>query len=398
MVKKILIATDTYYPSVNGAAYFTYRLAEGLAVKEDHRIFVIAPSRTKENTVSVHNGVTVYGIRSIGVPVYQNFRISPLILTRNSIMKAVKEIAPDVIHIQNHFMIGRGVAEAAWKLDIPIVGTNHFMPENLVHYFHLPKFAERRLKKFGWQQFLKVFEYLDVVTTPTETAAQLLRNIGLRKRVVTVSCGIDLTRFNPTNDGSYLRRLYKIPDDRPVLLYVGRMDKEKRIETVLRALQRILRSMDVHLILAGIGKQRIKLEIEATGMGIRNAVTFTDFVPDDDLPNLYTIADVFVNAGIAELQSIVTMEAMASGLPVVAVNAMALPELVKDGKNGFLFPIDDDLTLADRIITIFNDPILKKRMSANSLQSIQKHNINNSIQIFESLYRQAITEHQYKRP
>ena len=278
---KILIATDTYYPSVNGAAYFTYRLANAL-VQKGHTVFVICPSRSFNDTITNEKGVVVYGIRSLRIPVYQNFRMSPLAISKKSIDRVVQEISPDVVHIQNHFMIGKGVALAAKRLGISVMGTNHFMPENLVHYFHLPKFAERKLIAFGWNQCIKVFEQLDFVTTPTKTAADLLRKAGFGNEITSISCGIDLNRFNPRNDGAYLKERYNIPD-RPVLLYVGRLDKEKRIEVILRALQTILKDMEVQLMLAGVGKLRIPLEIKAQEMGVRHYVTFTEFVPDEDL-------------------------------------------------------------------------------------------------------------------
>jgi 1,2-diacylglycerol 3-alpha-glucosyltransferase len=385
---KILIATDTYYPDVNGAAYFTYRLATILA-KRGHNVFVMCPSRSFRNTVSNDKGVTVYGIRSIHLPVYRDFRVSPLFTSR-IIRGAVKEISPDIVHIQNHFLIGKEAVSAAKKLGIPIIGTNHFMPENLVHYLHLPRIAERWAQKLAWRQFVRVFEQLDFVTTPTKTAAELLVKAGLNKDVVPISCGIDLERFKPTNDGLYLKRRFAIPTNKPVLLYVGRLDKEKRIDMILRALPDILRVTSVHLVLAGIGKEKQKLEELTEKLGIQKAVTFTGFVPDKDLQNIYRIADLFVTAGIAELQSIVTMEAMASGLPVVAVNAMALPELVHDGENGYLFSDGDSQMFAEKVVAILSNQTMRAQMSKRSLEIIKDHDINKVIEKYESIYNEII--------
>jgi len=385
---KILIATDTYYPDVNGAAYFTYRLATILA-KRGHNVFVMCPSQSFKNTVSNDKGVTVYGIRSISIPVYQNFRISPLFISR-TIRGAVEEISPDIVHIQNHFLIGKQAVSAAKKLGIPVIGTNHFMPENLVHYLHLPETAERWLRKFAWRECIRIFRQLDFVTTPTKTAVALLKNAGFSKDVMPISCGIDLDRFKPTNDGAYLERRFAIPTDKPVLLYVGRLDKEKRIDLILRALPDILRVTSVHLVLAGIGKEKQKLEELTEKLGIQKAVTFTGFVPDEDLQNIYRIADIFVIAGIAELQSIVTMEAMASGLPVVAVNAMALPELVHDGENGYLFSDGDKQMLAEKIIAILTNQTMRTQMSKKSLEIIKDHDINKIIEKYESIYNEII--------
>jgi len=381
---KILIATDTYYPDVNGAAYFTYRLATTLADR-GHNVSTMCPSRSMKNTVSNHGRVTVYGIRSIHLPVYQDFRISALFISR-TIKSAVKRISPDIIHIQNHFLIGKEAASAAKKLSIPVMGTNHFMPENLLHYLHLPVIAERRVQKFAWRRFVKVFEQLDFVTTPTKTAAALLAKAGLNKEVVPISCGIDLERFKPTNDGEYLRQRFAIPSDRPVLLYVGRLDKEKRIDMILRALPDIQRFNSVHLVLAGIGKEKRTLEELAEKLGIQNAVTFTGFVPDEDLQNIYQVGDLFVMAGIAELQSIVTMEAMASGLPVVAANAMALPELVHDSENGYLFSDGNSQMFAQKVVTILSNQAMMAEMSRKSLEIIKDHDINRIVERFESIY------------
>jgi len=385
---KILIATDTYYPDVNGAAYFTYRLATILA-KRGHNVFVMCPSRSFKNMVSNDKGVTVYGIRSIRIPVYQNFRVSPLFIS-GIILGAVEEISPDIVHIQNHFIIGKRAVSTAKKLGIPVIGTNHFMPENLVHYLHLPKIAEKWLRKFAWRQCVRIFEQLDFVTTPTKTAGALLKNAGFSKDVMPISCGIDLERFKPTNDGLYLKRIFAVPINKPVLLYVGRLDKEKRVDIILRALSDILRVTSVHLVLAGIGKEKQKLEELTEKLGIQKAVTFTGFVPDKDLQNIYRIADLFVMAGIAELQSIVTMEAMASGLPVVAVNAMALPELVHDGENGYLFSDGDSQMLAEKVIAILSNQTMREQMSKKSLEIIKDHDINKIIEKYESIYNGII--------
>jgi glycosyltransferase involved in cell wall biosynthesis len=229
------------------------------------------------------------------------------------------------------------------------------------------------------------------VTTPTKTAAALLENAGFRKDVVPVSCGIDLERFKPTNDGLYLKQVFAVPNDKPVLLYVGRLDKEKKIDVILRALPDILRVTSVHLVVVGMGKEKQKLEKLAKELGIQNAVTFTGFVPDKDLQNIYRIADLFVIASIAELQSIVTMEAMASGLPVVAANAMALPELVHDGENGYLFSDGDSRMLAEKVIAIFSNQAMRAQMSQKSLEIIKGHDINKVIEKYESIYSGIIS-------
>ncbi|PIR76554.1 MAG: glycosyltransferase family 4 protein [Candidatus Magasanikbacteria bacterium CG10_big_fil_rev_8_21_14_0_10_42_10] len=387
----ILIASDTYYPNLNGASYFTYRLATLLA-KRGHHVSVICPSQTYQKTTYIQDGVHVYGVPSMSVLMYKGFRFSPLTISKKAISESLSKIQPEVMHIQNHFFIGRAVSEYATKHHIPIMGTNHFMPENLVHYLHFPPKIEAYINRIAWKQCFKVFKHLNIVTTPTHTAAALLKKVGFPKEVKVLSCGLDLKRFKPTHPdiARSIKQTYHIPLERKVLLYTGRLDREKRIDIVLHAMPIILKTCDAHLVIAGEGKQHHTLETLAHTLGIQDRVTFTGFVPDNIFQDIYHVADVFVNAGIAELQSIVTMEALASGLPVVAANAMALPELVHDGKNGFLFPVDDIDALATHVIRIFSDSTLQAQMSQESLRIIQKHDIQNVIQVYESLYEQTI--------
>ncbi|MDO8529999.1 MAG: glycosyltransferase [bacterium] len=391
---KILIATDAYYPNVSGISYFTQRLAVML-VERGHQVFVFAPGKRLKDTISIHDGATVYGMRSINILLYPNFRVSQLFLSGEIIKKYVQKVSPDVIHIQSHFIIGKRVALAAKELGIPIIGTNHFMPENLIHYLHLPKLAENNLKKFGWNQFSKVYGQFDVITTPTKTAARLIEDMGLGKEIVPVSCGIDLKRFAPGNDGTYLKEKYAIPKGRLIILYVGRLDKEKMIPVILNALPLIIKSVNAHLVLAGVGRLRVQLESLVKKLGIQDRVTFAGFVPDNDLPNLYRMADLFAMASIAELQSIATMEAMASGLAVIAADAMALPELVHDQENGYLFPAGDSQAFERLAIKILSNDKLRGQMAQKSLQIIQAHDINKTLDAYELLYQKAIDQHSY---
>jgi 1,2-diacylglycerol 3-alpha-glucosyltransferase len=208
--------------------------------------------------------------------------------------------------------------------------------------------------------------------------------------VIPISCGIDLGRFHPGNDGHELKHRFKIPD-RQILLAVGRLDEEKRIEVIIRAMPEIIARVDAHLVVAGKGKLFGGLKSLVRKLGLEDRVTFTGFIADDELPNLYDLADLFVMPGVAELQSIATMEAMASGLPVMAADAMALPELVHHGENGLLFPPDNSHALAEAAIQILTDESSKKRMAKRSLEIIQIHDINKVAETFEHLYMRMLS-------
>lgn len=392
---KILIATDNYYPNVNGASYFAQRHAVNLKAA-GHDVMVIAPSRKFRDETFEHEGVKIFGIRSMPLKV---IRVPLPFVISGAIRRAVLDFKPDVLHVQSHFAVVRKTVKAARNLGIPIVGTNHFMPENLVHYLHLPDSVERIIKRMAWNYFLKTFDHLDVVTSPSKAAANLLKEIGLKREILVISNGIDLKHFNPRNNGDYLKLKYNIPR-KPILLFVGRVDKEKNIDVVLRALPKILEKTDIHFVIAGDGSEKGNLEKLAETLGLASRVTFTGFVLGDDLPNIFAIADCFIMAGTAELQSIVTMEAMATGLPIVAADSVALPELVRNGENGFLFTPYDTEKVSECVIKIFENAELREKMGQKSLEFIQKHDINRTTASFVSLYKELIKKSssaEYKR-
>lgn len=384
---KILISTDTYYPNVNGASYFTQRLAFYLEQK-GHDVLVIAPSRKFGHESFEHNGVTVFGIRSFPVPFYKKFRFALPIRIKKSIEEKIKEFSPDVVHLQGHFFISKIIFNAGKKLGIPIIGTNHFMPENLVPYSPFTEKFTDSVVRLEWNKFKKVFENVDVATTPTETAAEYLKKIGLKKPVMAVSCGIDLTKFRPGGNPDLLKKKYGIPVGVPVLLYVGRLDKEKNIDFILRSISS--EKINCHFVIVGIGDESENLKKLAKILRLEKSVTFTGFVPNENLPQIYDVGDCFVNASEAELQSIVTMEAMASGLPVVAVRAMALPELVHHGVNGYTFESGDVADFKRHLVEILSNKELKNKMSQASLEIIKDHDINKTIEKFEMIYGGAI--------
>lgn len=199
-------------------------------------------------------------------------------------------------------------------------------------------------------------------------------------------------KISPRNSGEYLRKRHALPDHN-ILLSVGRLDQEKHLDCILDALSRVPEKIRPHLVIVGIGREEKHLKQIVHTLHLPNDVTFTGFVSDHDLPNISRLADGFIIAGTAELQSLVTMEAMASGLPVIAVQAMALPELVRHGQNGYLFQPGDTAGLSNQITHMFSDASLRKEMSSRSLEIIAHHDLENILNQFESLYEE-LRQHQ----
>jgi glycosyltransferase involved in cell wall biosynthesis len=254
------------------------------------------------------------------------------------------------------------------------------MPENLIKYSVIvPKFLEKTAMKMAWADAGRVLKQVDFVTTPTRRAAELLEKAAGVSDVLAISCGIDASKFaNATPTSNQV----------PRVLFLGRLDYEKHIHNLLKAVAMLPKKLNTQVEIVGDGGERKHLEDLALELGIAKQVTFLGHITEEELPKAYERATVFAMPSIAELQSIATMEAMATGRPVVAANAMALPHLVHDGDNGYLFEPDNVQEFSEKLKKILTaDEVELERLSENSLHLIQSHDIERTLAIFEGLYR-----------
>ncbi len=386
---KILIVADMYYPDVNGCSYFTQRLAR-YKKAEGHEVAVVAPSRFLKNTDEKKNNIRVFGVSSVQIlKKVKDMRLPHPFFIQSQMKKILKEFKPDVIHMQGHFTINRAMLKVAKKQGFPIVATNHFMPDNLTHYLPLPKKIIGLVNELMWYDFARVFNKVPFITTPTEIAANIIRPL-LDIRVVSITNGVDLERFNTKNNGMYLRRHFNIEENKPILLYVGRLEAEKHVEQIIEASAKAMKKVDFSLAIVGGGFEINSLKKQVKKLGISDNVFFTGFMSDEDLPAFYTIADCFINACPFELQCLAVMEAMASELPVIAVNAGALPHLIKNEVNGLLFKPGDINILAKEIYDMMVNANKREDMGKKSLQIIKNHSIEKMIEKYLAIYKQAI--------
>ena len=379
----IVIGCDTFPPDINGAARFAERLAGGLA-RHGHNVHIIASAfdANHGSFTEIHDGqaLTVHRIKSYRIPQHKSLRyVWPFSLQRKT-DKILRDVKPDAVHIQSHLIMGRYLVKSAKEQGIRLLATNHIMPENLIKYsVIIPKFLEKTAMKMAWADAGRVLKQVDFITTPTRRAAQLLEAAAGVEDVLAISCGIDASKFanaTPTTNSS------------PSILFLGRLDYEKHIHNLLRAVAMLPKKLNTQVEIVGDGGERKYLENLALELGIAKQVKFLGHITEDELPKAYERATLFAMPSIAELQSIATMEAMASGRPVVAADAMALPHLVHDGDNGYLFQPNDVQEFSAKLKKILTaDQAELDRLSENSLHLIQSHDIERTLTIFEGLYR-----------
>lgn len=386
---KILIASDLFIPVLNGISVFTRNLAHGLAEK-GHEVIVVAPSQTGKKYTETDRNYTIYRTRSTVFPFYQNVRIS--MTPQLEIRKIIQQFQPDIIHTQVPLGIGQGVMLWARRYDIPIVSTSHAMPENLLENLRSLSAFSRPINYMISDYGRRYHNQADVITSPTRSGLDSFGKLldKIVKPIEVISNGIDLCEYYPQQPSAAIYKQYKLPTDKPIITYIGRLDAEKHLSVLIEAFIRVRQEVDAHLLLVGDGVDRRNLENIVKVSKLNRCVTFTGRVSDEDKIALEHVGSVYAIPSPVELQSIATLEAMACGQPVVAVDAGALGELCIEGKNGYLFDYDDDEQCAAGILEIIKNPSVRKQFSEESLRIAKQHDLDHVLDTFIALYKKTI--------
>ena len=379
---KILIAHDTYPPDVNGAARFTERLAIGL-LGRGHEVHVVAPAVTGRAGTEEQDGVIVHRLPSHRYPLVEQFRICMPWEISPRLSRILAEVKPDVVHIQGHFLVTRLISKQARAAGIPLVATNHFMPENLVELVRIPQAVRDLASRIAWRDAARVLGRGQVITAPTPRAVELLATSAGLVGGIAISCGIDAAKYAEATERAPSRTV-------PNVLFVGRLDQEKRVDELIRAFATLPADLAARLEIVGDGSHREEWKALAAKVGIADRTVFHGFVSEEDLLAAYGRCDVFVMPGVAELQSLVTLESMAAGKPVIAANAMALPHLVHPDENGYLFEPGNVPELAGYLEALLRSPEARAEMGRHSRAIADQHELAVTLDKFEEIYRDVV--------
>ncbi len=384
---RIMIGADQYPEYINGAAMFTARLAHGLAGR-GHTVDLLWPSVDRHRHDSVEAGLRIHRLSSVRLPSKPELYASAPWTAGREVAEIMTATRPDVVHVQSHFALGNSLIRTAKAAGVPVLATNHFMPENVLPHVPLLRHAPTLTAGAAWRHLARVYRDVDALSAPTQRAVELLASATDLPPALAISCGIDLDRFRAAPAFPHV----------PTLLYVGRLEQEKHVDELLRAMSRIPADDGVRLEIVGMGSLRTDLEALSVRLGVRERVTFLGAVSDDALVQAYQRADVFVMPGTAELQSLATLEAMASGLPVVAADAMALPHLVADAENGYLYRPGDVRGLTQVLTHLLGSAPLRRRLGEHSRRKASQHSFEATLTAFEHCYDKLIRSRRASLP
>jgi 1,2-diacylglycerol 3-alpha-glucosyltransferase len=384
---RVLIAGATYFPALNGQSVFMVHLAEGLAA-QGHEVSVLFPGRRALS--SRINGVQLETVRSLELSTVRADAYFPY-FHAGRVRDIFESFRPEVLHIHDHYPLSIVAVREARRRGIPIVGTNHFVPANVEPYIPGSTLLRPVLDRLLWEWMFRVYRRLDFVTAPSQAAVNLLQSQGLHVPMRAVSCGTDLNRFHPdpSIDRAAVRRTHGLDPNGKLFLYVGRIDQEKRIDVLLRAI-RLLPRDDIQIALAGQGAALNRLQTMSQSLGLGDRVRFLGRVPNEHLNQLLNSSDVFALASEAELLSIASLEAMAAGRPLLLADAGALPELVTPGVNGYLFRAGDARDAAHYMGLLADQPALREQMGRASRERVRPHSMEFALQTYAGVYRQVL--------
>jgi glycosyltransferase involved in cell wall biosynthesis len=352
---RVALFTNNYLPFRGGVTTSVETLRRGLSAR-GHRVWVFAP-RFRHR---VPDPPWVFRYPSVPAATYPDFALA--IPWAPRLAAQARALEPDVIHAHHPFLLGPAARRLARRTGRPLVFTYHTRYEKYAHYVpvHEPLVATVAL-----MLSVHFAATADAVIAPSAAVRDHLVARGVRTPVAVVPTGIDLEQFRP-GDAGRAREALGLDPDGPVLLYVGRLDREKSVERILLAFDRIAAVMPrARLLLVGQGTEAGRLATLARTLAAGPRIHFVGGRPHEALPPYYQAADLFLFASETETQGLVLAEAAACGLPAVAVGAPGTDEVVRDGETGLLTKADP-AALAEAAVSLLLDGARRRAMAVEA--------------------------------
>ncbi len=344
---RVAIFAETFLPKWDGVANTICHLLEHLADR-GHESLMIAP----EGAPPRYAATPIIGRPAFALPMYPALR---LVAPRPGLGAEIRAFRPDIVHLVNPALLGISGLHRAREAGVPVVASYHTDLPGYLEKYNLTAFRD-----FVWNYFRWLHNQADLNLCPTRFIRRQLADHGF-ERLAIWGRGVDSHTFNPCRrDAAWRDRLTGGRPGAPLLIYVGRLAVEKRIDVLRPVLSDL---PDVHLAIVGDGPERPALEALFAGTN----TVFTGFLTGDDLAAAYAAGDIFVFPGENETFGNVVLEAMASGLPALVASHSGLKDHTHNGWNGFQFEPGNSAQLATLVRWLLVDPGYRAGLAANAL-------------------------------
>ena len=386
---RILMLSHGYPPTLSGVTRVVQKLSRDM-IKRGHTVCVVAASEHGSTYRAEDDGVQLIRLSSYNNPFWRDGRF-PWI---NSIelQKIIDSFKPDLIHSHENVILSTQLLRLKPGLNVPVIVSCYFLPVFATYYLRLGKTLGKLSQQIQWKFFIGSFNKYDHAIFSTHSHLQPFLEHGLSVPTSVISNGIDFARYNSSHETTQANPPGLSLPPRPRMLFVSRLARDKKIDVLLKAMPSILSRQEVYLLLVGQGDDHRRLQNIANKLLIADHVHFMGYVPETLLPAVYKASDLFALVSDCEVQSIPTLQALAAGVPVVAANAAALPELVKHGVNGYLVPPDDPASVSQAVLQLLSDRPRASMMGREGIEIARKHSDVKILNEFENLYR-ALTNH-----
>ncbi len=374
----IVMVTNTYTPLINGVVRSIMLLAEELR-RRGHRVLVLAPQAdaSSEEETDV-----------IRLPAIQSFNGSDLSVSlpvSSTLWERLDAFRPDVVHAHHPFLLGATAARIASHYQIPLIYTHHKMWE---HYTHYVPGDFPALRHFVVELTVGYCNLANAVIAPSRSTAAILRSRGVESLVAVAPGGVDSESFR-NGDRTAARRRWNISDQAFVVGSVGRMAPEKNVVFLVECLCEFLRrNPHAHLLLIGDGVERDELEERLDQRGLRGRAHFTGVLGDAELSDAYAAMDVLAFASHTNTQALAILEAMSAGVPVVAIDAPGIREVVSDGENGRLLRTESKPLFVNALEQLMSSSVRQDYAKA-ARATAETHSVAEWAELTLAVYRQA---------
>ena len=395
---RIGIFTDTYAPHINGVATSILMLENALR-KQGHSVFIVTVN-PDELSYDFENSDRIIRIPGIPTGIY-DYRLSGIYPVKA--VNKIKEWNLDIIHSHTEFGIGTFARIMAKQLDIPLVHTYHTMYADYVHYITKGLFDTPSKKIVEYITKFYCDKTAKELIVPTKKTYDLFKEkYKFDRNVHIIPTGIEVEQFYKENSDKHNQKViklkYKLNDDDFIIIFVGRIAKEKNIEFLIENHATLVKKKkNVKLLIVGDGPDREELMKLSEKLNIAGSVIFTGKVPWSEIRDYYNIADVFTTASYTETQGLTLIEAMAASLPVVCLDDEAFNSIIINDLNGYLFK--DNNEYLDSMMKIINSKELRKRLGSQARISSDTYSSKYYAERVIDVYKLALDgmEHSEKR-
>lgn len=381
--------SNTYLPRIGGVANSVKAFTDEYR-QRGHRTVVVAPD---------YEGKDEDETDVIRIPSIQHFSsidYSVMLPIPGFLESQLKDFKPDIIHSHHPFLIGSTAQRVSGRFGIPLVFTHHTRYELYTHYTPV---ESSKMKKFITALSCGYENLCDCVIAPSESIRDILLERGVTSPIKIVPTGVYVNEYN-NGDGGQTRDKYNIPQDAFVAGYVGRIAQEKNLIFLSQAVVKFLKkNKNAYFLLVGKGPVKEQIHKYVKDKGVSERVILTGPLRGKDLINAYHALDVFVFASHTETQGMVITEAMAARLPVVALDATGIREVVSNGDNGFLIKKESKKDFAEALSKIAGFSNEKtERMKQRAYATAEKFSMQNSVSSMLDIYRDTVKDYNKAAP